>query len=120
MAASYSPFYCNTNRLRITGGNTEDPAKSNRPAFCILLHGFFWSSRSSAISTPKISMQPIVENFCKHNFQNDDKLKVIVISGRRRSDGILFQFFDNIGHISDEQIVILNQQFTPEKIEASR
>src|SRR5699024_5046160 len=52
MAASYSPFYCNTNRLRITGGNTEDPAKSNRPAFCILLHGFFWSSRSSAISTP--------------------------------------------------------------------
>jgi two-component system sensor histidine kinase YesM len=65
-------------------------------------------------------MQPIVENFFKHNFQNDDKLKVIVISGRRRSDGILFQFFDNIGHISDEQIVILNQQFTPEKIEASR
>ena len=74
----------------------------------------------SAISTPKIWMQPIVENFFKHNFQNDDKLKVIVISGRRRSDGILFQFFYNIGHISDEQIVILNQQFTPEKIEASR
>lgn len=74
----------------------------------------------SAISTPKIWMQPIVENFFKHNFQNDDKLKVIVISGRRRSDGILFLFFDNIGHISDEQIVILNQQFTPEKIEASR
>ena len=67
-----------------------------------------------AISTPKIWMQPIVENFFKHNFQNDNQLKVIVISGKCRSDGMLFQFFDNIGHIGEGQIALLNQQFTPE------
>lgn len=72
-----------------------------------------------AISTPKIWMQPIVENFFKHNFQNDNQLKVVVISGSRRSDGILFQFFDNIGHIREEQIALLNQQFTPEKSKES-
>ena len=67
-----------------------------------------------AISTPKIWMQPIVENFFKHNFQNDSQLKVVVISGKCRSDGMLFQFFDNIGHIGEGQIALLNQQFTPE------
>ncbi len=72
-----------------------------------------------AISTPKIWMQPIVENFFKHNFQNDSQLKVVVISGSRQSDGILFQFFDNIGHIREEQIALLNQQFTPEKSKES-
>lgn len=69
----------------------------------------------TSISTPKIWMQPIVENFFKHNFQNDDQLKVIVISGKRQQGGIVLQFFDNIGHIQDEQIALLNQQFTPEQ-----
>ena len=55
-----------------------------------------------------------MENFFKHNFQNDSQLKVVVISGKCRSDGMLFQFFDNIGHIGEGQIALLNQQFTPE------
>jgi len=71
------------------------------------------------ILTPKIWMQPIVENFFKHNFQNDGQLKVVVISAERRPDGYLLRFFDNVGAISQEQITLLNQQFTPEAEEAS-
>ena len=67
-----------------------------------------------SILTPKIWMQPIVENFFKHNFQNDGQLKVVVISAQRRPDGYLLRFFDNLGSISREQLALLNRQFTPE------
>lgn len=64
------------------------------------------------IQTPKIWMQPILENFFKHNFQNDGQLKVAVISARRDASGVRFRFFDNIGSIAEEQVALLNQQFT--------
>ncbi len=67
------------------------------------------------ISTPKIWMQPIVENFFKHNFQHDSSLKVIVISGERLNGGIRLKFFDNCGKISDEQLLQLNQLFTDQE-----
>ena len=67
------------------------------------------------ISTPKIWMQPIVENFFKHNFQHDDSLKVIVISGEKIASGIRLKFFDNCGKISDEQLSQLNQLFTDQE-----
>ena len=70
------------------------------------------------IQTPKIWMQPIVENFFKHNFHSDDQLKVIVISGERITSGFCIRFFDNIGELSQEQIVQLNSQFTPDGEEA--
>lgn len=68
--------------------------------------------------TPKIWMQPIVENFFKHNFQNDDQLKVVVISGEETPGGYRLRFFGNAGHISEEQIARLNQQFVPDSTEA--
>lgn len=68
--------------------------------------------------TPKIWMQPIVENFFKHNFQNDDQLKVVVISGEETSSGYRLRFFGNAGHISEEQITKLNQQFVPDHTDA--
>lgn len=71
------------------------------------------------ILTPKIWMQPIVENFFKHNFQNDSQLKVVVISAQRRPDGYLLRFFDNVGSVSQEQLEALNRQFTPESQEAT-
>ena len=61
-------------------------------------------------STPKIWMQPIVENFFKHNFQQDDRLKVVVIEGEDTGDEIVFRFFDNIGHLNDTQLEDLNRQ----------
>lgn len=71
-----------------------------------------------SILTPKIWMQPIVENFFKHNFQHDEKLKVIVITGQRMGGDFRLRFLDNLGHISDEQIAALNRQFVPELPEA--
>ncbi len=65
------------------------------------------------IQTPKIWMQPIVENFFKHNFHNDEQLKVIVISGERISSGYRIRFFDNIGELSQEQMIQLNSLFVP-------
>ena len=63
-----------------------------------------------AIMTPKIWMQPIVENFFKHNFQQDDRLKVVVIEGECRKNDVILRFFDNIGHLDDEQLENLNRQ----------
>ncbi len=72
----------------------------------------------SNIQTPKIWMQPIVENFFKHNFHNDDQLKVIVISGERIASGYCIRFFDNIGQLSQEQVVQLNSLFVPDAEES--
>ncbi len=67
------------------------------------------------IRTPKIWMQPIMENFFKHNFREDDRIKVIVLTGQRCEEGIRFTFFDNMGYIREEQLDFLNGHFTPEK-----
>lgn len=67
------------------------------------------------VLTPKIWMQPIMENFFKHNFQEDDRIKIIVLKGERLGAGIRFTFFDNIGHIGEEQMELLNRRFNPEE-----
>lgn len=69
--------------------------------------------------TPKIWMQPITENFFKHNFRIDEKLKVIVISAEAVSGGTLFRFFGNQGHIEDEKLQELNAQFSGEVCDSS-
>lgn len=63
-----------------------------------------------SVTTPKIWMQPIVENFFKHNFQQDNQLKVVVIEGEQTQEDLVFRFFDNIGHLSSQQLEELNQQ----------
>lgn len=69
------------------------------------------------LATPKIWMQPIMENFFKHNFQNDDQLKVIVLTGRKRKGCVEFRFFDNLGSIEEERLVQLNQDIAKEPSE---
>lgn len=67
------------------------------------------------VMTPKIWMQPIMENFFKHNFREDDRIKVIVLSGERCQAGVRFSFFDNMGCIREEQLDFLNRHFTPDE-----
>lgn len=69
----------------------------------------------SEIQTPKIWMQPIMENFFKHNFGQDDRIKVIVLAGERRGEELRLSFFDNMGHVPEEQMAFLNGRFTPEE-----
>ncbi len=66
--------------------------------------------------TPKIWMQPILENFFKHNFRDDEKIKVVVIQTRRRESGADIEFFDNLGSIAAEKLDELNQELTPSQI----
>ena len=66
--------------------------------------------------TPKIWMQPILENFFKHNFRHDDKIKVIVVQTRKRTDGAHIEFFDNLGSMTEEKLAELNQELTPDQI----
>lgn len=68
-----------------------------------------------SILTPKIWMQPIMENFFKHNFKEDASIKVIVFTGEKRGEEICFTFFDNIGYIQEKQLDYLNGRFTPEE-----
>lgn len=77
------------------------------------------SPELSAIPTPKIWVQPIVENFFKHNFRNDDRLKVIVLSGERTENSARFQIFDNLGHIEADKLRELNSQFAGEIADSS-
>ncbi|MCI9073017.1 MAG: histidine kinase [Lachnospiraceae bacterium] len=67
------------------------------------------------VLTPKIWMQPIMENFFKHNFREDDRIKIIVLRGERWEEGIRLTFFDNMGYIREEQMELLNERFTPEE-----
>ena len=67
------------------------------------------------VLTPKIWMQPIMENFFKHNFRQDDRIKVIVFTGERSGEEIRLTFLDNMGHIQKEQLEFLNGRFTPEE-----
>ncbi len=59
--------------------------------------------------TPKIWMQPIVENFFKYNFQQDDQIKVIVIEIKAIPDGYECRFFDNMGSMEPERMQQINQ-----------
>ncbi len=61
------------------------------------------------VMTPKIWMQPIVENFFKHNFRQDDQIKVIVVELKTIPDGYEFRFFDNIGFMEPEQLEQINR-----------
>lgn len=66
--------------------------------------------------TPKIWMQPILENFFKHNFREDSQIKVVVVEARRREGGIQLDFFDNLGSIPEEKCRELNRVLTPREI----
>lgn len=64
------------------------------------------------VETPKIWMQPILENFFKYNFPKmDDSIKVIIIQGRCLSSGILIELMDNLGRIDEPQLTQLNEAF---------
>ena len=75
-----------------------------------LLYYFDVDSRLDDVSTPKIWMQPIVENFFKHNFQPDDSIKVIVVEMKGTKNGFEGRFFDNIGHMTEEELLSANQR----------
>ena len=68
------------------------------------------------VLTPKIWMQPILENFFKHNFREDDQIKIVVAEIRRSGNGIRFDFFDNLGSIPEEKCRELNRMLTPPRI----
>ena len=62
------------------------------------------------MQTPKIWMQPIVENFFKHNFQQDDQIKVICVELNATEDGFQGKFFNNIGSMEPAQLNDINHQ----------
>ena len=62
------------------------------------------------ILTPKIWMQPILENFFKHNFQQDDQIKVIFVELNATEDGFQGKFFNNIGSMETSQLEKINDQ----------
>ena len=71
----------------------------------------------SAMLTPKIWMQPIVENFFKHNFQQDDQIKIIVVELKKLPDGFEGRFFDNIGSMDAAQLEKINGELHREETE---
>lgn len=104
----------------ITLGREIDITKQYLELMCFLHDGQFIyhcdvDGELLEVPTPKIWMQPIVENFFKHNFGQDDKIKVVVLSGVKRGGEIRFTFFDNVGSIREEQLEFLNGCFTPEE-----
>ena len=68
------------------------------------------------VLTPKIWMQPILENFFKHNFREDDQIKIVVAEIRRRGGAVQFDFFDNLGSIPEDKCRELNRVLTPCRI----
>lgn len=70
----------------------------------------------NGMQTPKIWMQPILENFFKHNFQFDEKIKVVVVQTKKKEDGAVIEFFDNLGSMTEEKLRELNQELTPAQI----
>ena len=70
----------------------------------------------NGLPTPKIWMQPILENFFKHNFRDDEQIKVVVIQTRRRESGADIEFFDNLGSIEADKMEELNRELTPQQI----
>lgn len=72
------------------------------------LYYFDVDSEAESILTPKIWMQPIMENFFKHNFRNDEQIKVIVLRVKCVRGGTEFRFFDNVGELTPEQLAAIN------------
>lgn len=60
--------------------------------------------------TPKIWMQPILENFFKHNFRQDDQIKVIFVELNATEGGFRGKFFNNIGSMEPDQLKKINEQ----------
>ena len=75
-----------------------------------LMYYFDVDPRLQMLDTPKIWMQPIVENFFKHNFRQDDQIKVIVVELKATESGFEGRFFDNIGGIDPDQLENINAQ----------
>lgn len=69
--------------------------------------------------TPKIWMQPIVENFFKHNFRKNEQLKVVVINGEKIGSVSRFQIFDNLGHVEPQKLQALNAMLSGEITQSS-
>ena len=66
------------------------------------------------METPKIWMQPIVENFFKHNFAQDDQIKVVVVEMKATKQGFEGRFFDNIGNLEPEKLAQINRELQKE------
>ena len=55
-------------------------------------------------------MQPILENFFKHNFRQDDQIKVIFVELNATENGFRGKFFNNIGSMEPDQLKKINEQ----------
>ena len=60
-----------------------------------------------------------MENFFKHNFRNDDRMKIIVLAGERVDGVARFRFFDNQGYIEPAKLQELNSHFTGDITDSS-
>ncbi len=69
-----------------------------------------------SMQTPKIWIQPLLENFFKHNFTSEGGFKVIVITARKVQEGCLFELFDNLGRVEKDKLAQINAALTPEAI----
>ncbi|MGM9974318.1 MAG: sensor histidine kinase [Clostridiaceae bacterium] len=65
------------------------------------------------LETVKIWMQPIIENFFKHNFAEEDTIKIIIIAGEEKADEYLFNLSSNLGYIEEDFLQRLNGLFSP-------
>ena len=81
-----------------------------------LLYYFDVDESLNTMETPKIWMQPIVENFFKHNFQQDDRIKVVVVELTATERGFEGRFFDNIGALTPEQLTRINDSLHSETL----
>ena len=70
----------------------------------------------NSMLTPKIWMQPIVENFFKHNFRQDEMIKVVVVEMKAADNGFEGKFFDNIGSIEQERLDEINAQLSSDSV----
>ena len=108
----------------ITIGEELEIAKKYLDLMCFLDEdGFIYHTDvpegALGLPTPKIWMQPIIENFFKHDFHGTDELKVVVISGTEldsdeaagRGPGWDLEFMSNLGHIGSGELAELNAAF---------
>lgn len=82
-----------------------------------MLYHMDLDSTLKELPTPKIWMQPILENFFKHNFRDDEQIKVVVVQTRRLESGVEITFFDNLGFIEADKMDELNRELTPRQIQ---
>ncbi|WP_426350530.1 sensor histidine kinase [Alloiococcus sp. CFN-8] len=65
------------------------------------------------LETVKIWMQPIIENFFKHNFTEEASMKIIIITGEENPEEYIFNLSSNLGYIEEENLLKLNSFFSP-------